>query len=104
MNKITVYDTTLRDGMQGIEVSFTLQDKLAISHALDDIGVDYIEGGFPLSNEKEEAFFNQVKKEKFSHAKIVAFGSTRHAGKKGCRGCPYPGPAKRRNRDCCGGG
>ncbi|WP_319414891.1 citramalate synthase [Marispirochaeta aestuarii] len=82
MNKITVYDTTLRDGMQGIEVSFTLQDKLAISHALDDIGVDYIEGGFPLSNEKEEAFFNQVKKEKFSHAKIVAFGSTRHAGKK----------------------
>jgi 2-isopropylmalate synthase len=82
MSKITVYDTTLRDGMQGIEVSFTLPDKLAIAHALDDIGVDYIEGGFPLSNEKEEAFFNQVKKEKFSHAKIVAFGSTRHAGKK----------------------
>ncbi|WP_319561278.1 citramalate synthase [Marispirochaeta sp.] len=82
MSKITVFDTTLRDGMQGIEVSFTLQDKLAIAHALDDIGVDYIEGGFPLANEKEEAFFNQIRKEKFKHARIVAFGSTRHAAKK----------------------
>ena len=82
MSKVTVYDTTLRDGMQGIEINFTLQDKLQIAHALDDMGVDYIEGGFPLSNEKEEAFFERAKKEKFKHAKIVAFGSTRHAGKK----------------------
>ncbi len=82
MAKVIIYDTTLRDGMQGIEVSFTLQDKIKIAHALDDIGVDYIEGGFPLSNDKEEAFFEQVKKESFNHAKIVAFGSTRRAGKK----------------------
>ena len=82
MSKVTVYDTTLRDGMQGIEINFTLQDKLQIAHALDEMGVDYIEGGFPLSNEKEEAFFERAKKEKFQHAKIVAFGSTRHAGKK----------------------
>lgn len=82
MSKVTIYDTTLRDGMQGIEVNFTLQDKLQIAHALDDMGVDYIEGGFPLSNEKEEAFFEKVKNENFSHAKVVAFGSTRHSGKK----------------------
>ena len=82
MAKVVIYDTTLRDGMQGIEISFTLEDKLKIAHALDDIGIDYIEGGFPLSNEKEEAFFDRAKKEKFSHAKIVAFGSTRRAGKK----------------------
>jgi 2-isopropylmalate synthase len=74
---VTIYDTTLRDGMQGIEVSFTLQDKLVIAHKLDEMGVDYVEGGFPLSNEKEAAFFEHVKREKFDHTKIVAFGSTR---------------------------
>ena len=77
MGNIAIYDTTLRDGMQGIEVSYTLQDKLQIAHKLDDLGVDYIEGGFPLSNEKEAAFFEQVRKEHFAHAKIAAFGSTR---------------------------
>ncbi len=74
---VDIYDTTLRDGMQGIEVSFTLADKIQIAKALDDINVDYIEGGFPFANEKEAAFFEGVKKEKFHHAKIVAFGSTR---------------------------
>lgn len=82
MKKITIYDTTLRDGMQGIEVNYTLADKLEIAHKLDDMKIDYIEGGFPLSNEKEAAFFERVKKEKFNHAKIVAFGSTRKPGKK----------------------
>ena len=82
MSEITVYDTTLRDGMQGIEINFTLQDKIQIAHALDEMGVDYIEGGFPLSNEKEEAFFERVKHENFDHAQVVAFGSTRHAGKR----------------------
>jgi 2-isopropylmalate synthase len=78
--KITVYDTTLRDGMQGIEVNYSLEDKIQISHKLDDLCVDYIEGGFPLSNEKEAAFFKRVKNEHFAHSKFVAFGSTRRAG------------------------
>ncbi len=77
---IVIYDTTLRDGMQGLEINYSLQDKLQIAHKLDEMEVDYIEGGFPLSNEKEAAFFEQVKKERFDHAKIVAFGSTRKPG------------------------
>jgi len=77
MRKVEIFDTTLRDGMQGIEVSFSLSDKIQIAHKLDELGVDYIEGGFPLSNQKEEAFFEMVKKETFEHAKIAAFGSTR---------------------------
>ncbi len=77
MRRVEIFDTTLRDGMQGIEVSFSLSDKIQIAHKLDELGVDYIEGGFPLSNQKEEAFFELVKKETFEHAKIAAFGSTR---------------------------
>lgn len=73
---VVMYDTTLRDGMQGIQVSYTLEDKIKIAHALDDMGIDYIEGGFPLSNEKEAAFFQRAREETFNHAKIVAFGST----------------------------
>ncbi len=78
--KVDLYDTTLRDGMQGIEVSFTLTDKIQIAKALDEIGIDYIEGGFPYSNEKEAAFFDAIKKEKLEHAKVAAFGSTRAPG------------------------
>lgn len=80
MSEFYVYDTTLRDGMQGMEISFTLDDKIQIAHRLDDMGFDYVEGGFPMSNEKEAAFFEQCKRENFKHAKIVAFGSTRRAG------------------------
>ncbi len=80
--RFIVYDTTLRDGMQGTGINFTLEDKLAIAHKLDDLRFDYIEGGFPLSNDKEAEFFARVKKEKFGHAKIVAFGSTRKPKKK----------------------
>ena len=82
MKTVTVYDTTLRDGMQGIEINYTLEDKLLIAHMLDDLKIDYIEGGFPLSNDKEAAFFDRVKHETFSHAKIAAFGSTRRPGHK----------------------
>jgi 2-isopropylmalate synthase len=77
---VVMYDTTLRDGMQGIQVSYTLDDKIKIAHALDEMKIDYIEGGFPLSNEKEAAFFRQARKENFRHARVVAFGSTRKAG------------------------
>jgi 2-isopropylmalate synthase len=68
--------------MQGIEINYTLGDKLQIAHKLDEMMVDYIEGGFPLSNEKESGFFEMAKREKFHHAKIVAFGSTRKPGGK----------------------
>ena len=74
---VVIYDTTLRDGMQGIQVNYTLDDKIQIAHKLDEMKIDYIEGGFPLSNEKEQAFFAQCRKENFSHSRIVSFGSTR---------------------------
>jgi 2-isopropylmalate synthase len=80
MSDLYVYDTTLRDGMQGMEINYSLDDKIQIAHKLDEMKVDYIEGGFPLSNQKEEAFFAQCRKETFQHAKIVAFGSTRRPG------------------------
>ncbi len=80
MNRLHVLDTTLRDGMQGLEISYTLEDKLQIAHALDDLKIDYIEGGFPLSNEKEAAFFKEVRKARFNHAKVLSFGSTRKPG------------------------
>lgn len=75
--KIIIYDTTLRDGMQGIEINYSLEDKIQISHKLDDMGIDYIEGGFPLSNEKEADFFREIRRAGLKHSKIVAFGSTR---------------------------
>ncbi len=77
MSELYVYDTTLRDGMQGVEVSYTLDDKLKIAHMLDELHFDYIEGGFPLSNNKEAEFFRRCRTERFEHAQIVAFGSTR---------------------------
>ena len=79
-NTFYFYDTTLRDGMQGMGISYSLDDKLQIAHKLDDMGFDYIEGGFPHSNAKEAAFFEQCRTSRFTHAKIVAFGSTRKAG------------------------
>ena len=80
MTELQVFDTTLRDGMQGLEINYTLEDKLQIAHALDDLKIDYIEGGFPLSNEKEAAFFKEVRNSTFNHAKVLAFGSTRKPG------------------------
>ena len=78
--ELYVFDTTLRDGMQGLEINFTLEDKLQIAQALDEMKIDFIEGGFPMSNEKEAAFFREVRRMSFSHSMICAFGSTRRAG------------------------
>lgn len=75
--KIIIYDTTLRDGSQAEGVSFSCQDKLAIAVKLDDLGVDYIEGGYPLSNPKDQDFFKEIKKMPLKKSKIAAFGSTR---------------------------
>ncbi len=82
MGDMLIYDTTLRDGMQGENISFSLEDKLAITQKLDEFGIDYIEGGWPVSNPKDEAFFAQAQKLSLKHAQLVAFGSTRKAANK----------------------
>src|SRR5687767_10933908 len=78
--RIEIYDTTLRDGTQGEGFNLSLQDKLLIAQKLDELGVDYIEGGFPLSNPKDEAFFRDVRELKLKNAKVSAFGMTRRRG------------------------
>jgi len=77
--RVDIYDTTLRDGGQGEGVSFSLEDKLRVARAFDRMGIPYIEGGWPGSNPKDEEFFAAARKEKWRQARIVAFGSTRHA-------------------------
>ena len=79
MDKIKLYDTTLRDGMQAEGVSFSLEDKLAIARCLDELGLDYIEGGYAASNPKEIQFFSEAAKLDLKNAKIAAFGNTRRA-------------------------
>jgi len=74
---VEVLDTTLRDGSQGANISFTLNDKIKIALLLDELGVDYIEGGWPGSNPKDEEFFKEIKKYSLTKSKIAAFGSTR---------------------------
>ncbi|MCG8583550.1 MAG: citramalate synthase [Pirellulales bacterium] len=80
MRRIEIYDTTLRDGSQGEGVNFSLQDKLLITERLDEIGVDYIEGGYPLSNDKDAEYFREAAKLDLGHARICAFGMTRRKG------------------------
>jgi len=82
MKKISVYDTTLRDGMQAEGLSFSLEDKFAIAKSLDRLGIDYIEGGYAGSNPKEQQFFQGVQELGLQHSKMVAFGSTRRPNKK----------------------
>ncbi len=77
MTRISIYDTTLRDGSQGEGVNFSLQDKLLITQRLDDAGFDYIEGGYPLSNPKDAAYFGAVRDIELKHARVAAFGMTR---------------------------
>ena len=76
---VTLYDTTLRDGTQMEGISLSVEDKLRIAERLDQLGVHFIEGGWPGSNPKDEEFFKRVKELKLENASIVAFGSTRHA-------------------------
>jgi 2-isopropylmalate synthase len=79
MSQIKLYDTTLRDGTQAEDVSLLVEDKIRIAHKLDEMGIHYIEGGWPGSNPKDVTFFKDMKKEKLGHSKIAAFGSTRRA-------------------------
>jgi 2-isopropylmalate synthase len=79
---LLIYDTTLRDGTQGEGISFSATDKILITQKLDQFGIDYIEGGWPGSNPRDMAFFEEVKSVKLKHAKVAAFGSTRRANLK----------------------
>src|SRR6202165_5337810 len=77
--RIVVYDTTLRDGAQGPAVSFSASDKARIARALDELGFDYVEGGFPGSNPKDEELFAALDQNPLKHARLAAFGATRRA-------------------------
>ncbi len=78
--RIELYDTTLRDGMQGEGMSLSAGEKLRVAHRLDELGVDLIEAGFPSSNPKELELFGLLARERFAHAEICAFGMTRRRG------------------------
>ena len=75
--RVAIYDTTLRDGSQREGISFSVADKLRITRLLDELGVQYIEGGWPGSNPKDAAYFDQIQELNLRHSKIAAFGSTR---------------------------
>ena len=78
---IQIYDTTLRDGAQAEDFSLSVEDKVRIALMLDELGVAYIEGGWPGSNPKDDQFFKEMKKYALKHSKLVAFGSTHHPNK-----------------------
>jgi 2-isopropylmalate synthase len=80
MTVIEIYDTTLRDGMQGEGMALSAEEKLRVAHRLDELGVALIEAGFPASNPKEAELFDLLAGERFEHADIAAFGSTRRRG------------------------
>ena len=77
MTRIELYDTTLRDGMQGEGMSLSAEEKLRVAHRLDELGIDLIEAGFPSSNPKELELFDLLSRERFGHAAVAAFGMTR---------------------------
>ena len=77
--RLYLFDTTLRDGAQTNGVDFTLADKQVIAHMLDDLGIDYVEGGYPGANPLDTEFF--AEKPKLDHARFTAFGMTRRAGR-----------------------
>ena len=79
MSNLSLYDTTLRDGTQGEGISLSVADKLAICKRLDELGVHYIEGGWPGSNPRDAEFFERAKSVRFDNATLTAFGSTRRA-------------------------
>jgi 2-isopropylmalate synthase len=80
MDKVKLYDTTLRDGMQGHGMSLSAAEKVRVVHALDALGVHYIEAGFPASNPKEAELFSLLADEELSQAQICSFGMTRRRG------------------------
>ncbi|MEJ5297363.1 MAG: citramalate synthase, partial [Armatimonadota bacterium] len=77
---VEIFDTTLRDGSQAEGISFSVEDKLRIAQKLDTLGVAYIEGGWPVSNDKDREFFRRAREMQWQNALITAFGSTRRGG------------------------
>src|ERR1700746_1748176 len=77
--RLYLFDTTLRDGAQTNGVDFTLTDKQVIARMLDELGIDYVEGGYPGANPLDTEFFSE--KPKLNHARFTAFGMTRRAGR-----------------------
>ncbi len=86
-NQVLVYDTTLRDGTQGEQTSFSAEEKLRIAQRFDEMQFHYIEGGWPGSNPKDMRFFEMAKDVEFQHSRLTAFGSTRRANTK-AQSCP----------------
>ena len=82
MRRIEIYDTTLRDGAQSEDISFSVEDKLRITEKLDELGVHFIEGGWPGSNPRDVEYFKKVSRLKLETSKVVAFGSTHRPKKK----------------------
>jgi 2-isopropylmalate synthase len=82
MMVIELYDTTLRDGAQTEGISYSVNDKINIAKKLDELGIHYIEGGWPGANPKEREFFKRMRKISLKNSQLVAFGSTRHPKKK----------------------
>jgi 2-isopropylmalate synthase len=82
MEPVLLYDTTLRDGTQGENISFSAAEKLKIAQRLDDIGIHYIEGGWPGSNPRDMQFFELARRTPFRHARLAAFGCTRKPGRR----------------------
>jgi 2-isopropylmalate synthase len=79
-DQVLLYDTTLRDGMQGEGMSLSVDEKLRVAHALDELGIPFVEAGFPASNPKEEALFDLLARESFACSEVAAFGMTRRRG------------------------
>jgi 2-isopropylmalate synthase len=80
--KVELYDTTLRDGAQGTGFSYSIEDRLRILHKLDQVGLPYVEGGWPGANHRDTEFFRLATKETLKHATLTAFGMTRKAGER----------------------
>lgn len=81
MKRVEIYDTTLRDGTQAEDVTFTAEDKVRITHRLDEFGVDYIEGGWPGSNPRDLSYFKEISRHNLKHSRLAAFGSTHNPKK-----------------------
>ncbi len=80
MDPILIYDTTLRDGTQGENVNFSAEEKIKIALRLDDLGIHYIEGGWPGSNPRDVQFFELAREVEFKQARLTSFGATRKPG------------------------
>ena len=82
MRRIEIYDTTLRDGAQSEDISFSVEDKLRITEKLDELGVHFVECGYPGSNPRDAEYFRKAVKLRLGNARVVAFGSTHKPKKK----------------------